>query len=110
MRLTKKKWHQLNNRKKDWFEYVLNKKYSSYDRLYKLGQYEDINDNPDVLAKRDKALEIIKNKAVNLYYVEIVNNYINYNRCIDEFFGNYEHRDMYYLTQEEFNFIKEVLI
>ena len=62
------------------------------------------------MSKGLEALKIIKNKAVNLYYVEIVNNYINYNRCIDEFFGNYKHRDMYYLTQEEFNFIKEVLL
>ena len=44
MRLTMKKYHQLNGRKKDWFEYVPNEKYSSYDRLYKLGQLEDIED------------------------------------------------------------------
>lgn len=55
---------------------------------------------------QSRAWEIVKNKAVNLYYIEIVNNYINYNRCIDEFFGNYEHRDIYYLTKEEFDLIK----
>ena len=31
------------------------------------------------MSKGLEALKIIKNKAVNLYYVEIVNNYINYN-------------------------------
>lgn len=43
MRLTKKKWHQLNNHKKDWFEYVPGK-YSWTDIVYKLGQLEDIED------------------------------------------------------------------
>lgn len=39
MRLTKKKWHQLNNHKKDWFEYVPGK-YSWTDIVYKLGELE----------------------------------------------------------------------
>ena len=43
MRLTKKKWHQLCGRKKDWFEYIPNK-YTSHDRIYKLGQLEDMED------------------------------------------------------------------
>ena len=60
--------------------------------------------------KKLKAWEIAKSKAVNLYYVEVVNNYINYNRCIDEFFSHFAQRDIYYLTEEEFNLIKEMLI
>ena len=57
--------------------------------------------------EKNRTLEIIKEKAVNIYYVEITNNYINYNRCIDEFFGKYEHRDMFYLTQEEYDSVKK---
>ena len=72
--------------------------------------YEYFKECVEVLKKKEKSLEIIKEKAVNIYYVEITNNYINYNRCIDEFFGNYEHRDVFYLTKEEFDLLKEVLL
>ena len=54
MRLTKKKWHQLCGRKKDWFEYTPNK-YTSVDRIYKLGQLEDIEEELGIdLALRHK--------------------------------------------------------
>ncbi len=43
MRLTKKKWHQLNNHKKDWFEYVPGK-YSLTDIVYKLAELEDVEE------------------------------------------------------------------
>ena len=57
MRLTKKKWHQLCGRKKDWFEYVPNE-YSAHDRIYKLGQLEDIEEKRGIsLSVLDRLLD-----------------------------------------------------
>lgn len=78
MRLTKKKWHQLCGRKKDWFEYVPNK-YSSHDRIYKLGQLEDFEDNLGIellvllKAKQDGAYYRFKTRVGNMPHPKNIN-------------------------------------
>ena len=65
----------------------------------KLGQYEDMNDNPDVLAKRDKALEIIK-KTLNL---KVYKNKLG--QCFLEGINI-----LIPIEQEEYDLLKEVLL
>ena len=58
------------------------------------------------IEKELKALEIIKNKKVNLFHIWIFNDYEQYKEHYP--FSEYNAReDM--LNQEEFNFLKEVL-
>lgn len=70
----------------------------------KLGQYEDIDESPEHLAKIKKILEIIKNKKVDVALFEYVQTDVHplevYNRC---------YRKEWKLTQEEYDLIKEYL-
>ena len=70
----------------------------------KLSQYEDIDENPKKLAKIKKALEIIKNKAVDIKDIYKYADYSQYNYAL---LGvPFEFR----LTPEEFDLLKEVLL
>lgn len=76
-RLTKKKWHQLCGRKKDWFEYVPNK-YTSVDRIYKLGQLEDIEEELGIdLITFIRIIKMLCKDADNKIYVKFLD-------CVDE--------------------------
>jgi len=78
-------------------------------RIQKLGQYEDIDENPEHLAKVSKALEIIKEKKVNVSLLFNTNNYLDYNDhvCRAQI---YLHSNAECLTKEEYNLLKEVLL
>ena len=67
----------------------------------KLGQYEDIDEDPEHLAKVNKALEIIKEKIVDYWLLTLCNSREEYNS--DE--------PLYrQLTQEEYDLLKEILL
>ena len=78
-------------------------------RIQKLGQYEDIDENPEHLAKVSKALEIIKEKKVNVSLLFNTNNYLDYNDhvCRAQI---YLRSNAECLTKEEYNLLKEVLL
>jgi len=67
----------------------------------KLGQYEDIDESPEHLAKIKKALEIIKEKNVWVYHLKQCNSLEEYNEVFT---------DELHLTQEEYDLLKEVLL
>lgn len=69
----------------------------------KLGQYEDVDESPEHLAKIKKTLEIIKNKKVNvMLFISLKDIGLEkYNIC----FEAKEHQ----LTEEEWNLLKEQL-
>jgi len=56
--------------------------------------------------KELKALEIIKKKQVNMYYLLSVKSVEDYNEIIDMKYATYEN---FYLTQEEFDLLKDQL-
>ena len=64
MRLTKWKTYRTHKRL-----YKANKDISISDLTWKLGHYEDIDENPEHLAKIKKALEKIKNFKNDKYSV-----------------------------------------
>lgn len=76
----------------------------------KLGQYEDIDESPEHLAKVSEALEIAKKKRLNLNTFLRINSSVSYSFYL----GN--HNVLWYgmtseaLTQEEFYLLKEVLL
>lgn len=76
----------------------INEKDFTNAAIFKLGQYEDIDESPEQLAKFKKALEIIKNKKVD---VEWLLNTIDRETYNDDLHIA--------LTQEEYDFLKEVL-
>ena len=79
---------------------LLTKTYQQ-EMLNKLGQYEDIDDNPKHLAKIKKALEIIKEKDVDITSFRCSSSLENYNLKENGFIP---------LTQEEYDLLKEVLL
>ena len=77
-------------------------------RIQKLGQYEDIDENPEHLAKIKKAFDIIRDKKVDV--VQIMenpdwDNVIWYNTS----FTGVLCEGWRMLTQEEYDSVKEVL-
>ena len=61
----------------------------------------------DIIEKELKALEIIKQKMVDIIWIYACNNQIEYN---DKMVKKWECRPTaYFLTKDEFNFLKEVL-
>ena len=56
------------------------------------------------IEKKLKALEIIKNKNFDLFYLQDSKDLEQYNDCCDHF------RNLCYLTQEEYDLLKEVII
>ena len=62
-RLTDKKWHHAKSHKRNWYEYVLKKEYSSMDRAYKLGQYEDLEEE-ELGIGFDLFVKILKAKRI----------------------------------------------
>lgn len=75
-------------------------------RIQKLGQYEDIDESPEHLADIKKALEIIKEKQVNVRRAIILREtYEDYLENYGELFAHCES----ILTQEEYDLLKEVL-
>jgi len=81
------------------------KRYEEVKRSY--GELQDViacincEHRPKLLA-----LEIIKEKQVNMYYLLSVDTVEDYNEIIDMKYATYEN---FHLTQEEFNLLKEVL-
>lgn len=70
--------------------------YKTYISLYQTPEYQ-------VIRKELKALEIIKNKNFDLFYLQDSKDLEQYNDCCDI------HRNLCYLTQEEYDLLKEVL-
>lgn len=62
---------------------------------------EEIYKKMSLVKKELKALEIIVAKCVDMYRLAVADNVVSYNKWI-EF-------DEYWLTEEEFNLIKEML-
>lgn len=60
----------------------------------------------DIIAKKDKAFELIKNKAVNVGYILISENVEEYNKLVN---GSIAKRDRQ-LTQQEYDLLKEMLL
>lgn len=85
----------------NWFEFdfqPIKTALKDYERRLELAkEYEDINN----VAKRLKALEIIKEKRVNLEYLKCCETYRQY--CLVCSYGNE-------IAQEEFDLVKEVLL
>ncbi len=75
-----------------------------YDEL--LYTLNDINNERVDLLEVKKAVDLIKEKKVNMYYIDLFSNFKEYNAYIDD---NFAYGDEYYLTEEEFDLLKEVL-
>lgn len=69
-----------------------------YDKCF---EYEDIDTNPERLKNTKKALEIIKEKEVNVYDFKEYESKYEYNKHTKAKFQE--------LTQEEYDLLKEVL-
>lgn len=76
----------------------------------KLGKYENVDDDPEHLAKIKQALEIIVNKGVNVgYFIDrIKSKSLNYKEYVREQKIPYLdfHVSIELLTREEFNFLR----
>lgn len=80
---------------------------SAYDDcVNKLGQYEDIDEDPEHLAKVKKAFEIIKEKRVDIGRLLISKNVEEYN----DYVFCYYHVGLFGLMQLEYDLLKEVLL
>ena len=71
-----------------------------------LGQYEDIEEDPERLANIKKAFCLVIEKKVHIIALLRSFNVETYNNVKDEFYGT---AGMYDLTEEEYNLLKEVL-
>lgn len=88
-------------------DYTIYNNVCPFDVENKLGEYENIDESPEHLAKVSKAFEIIKEKKVNIccfceYNVDTYKDYI----------ATFEKVNLgkELLTQEEYNLLKEVLL
>lgn len=75
----------------------------------KLGEYENIDESPKHLAKVKQAFDVIKEKRVNVSLLLNTKDYYDYNDhvCRAQI---YLHSYSKCLTQEEWNFLREVLL
>ena len=77
---------------------LIEKELKGYERMLKVFGLKELANTENKL----KALEIIKNKRVNILWFIICNNINEYNNNV--------HWENAQLTQEEFNLLKEVLL
>ena len=73
----------------------------------KLGQYEDIDENPSHLEKIKKAFEIFVDKDINIGFLQKCNSVDEYNDMCEYVTHNGVYVET--LTQEEYDLLKEVL-
>ena len=71
------------------------------EEIMKLGQYEDVDESPEYLAKVKKALEIVKEKKVDTEKLWLLANAYAYN--------NFGKVHVIPLTDDEFDLLTEVL-
>lgn len=91
--------HQITFKKRYKLKEIIKAALKDYEKKTKLAkEYADV----DNVAKRLKALEIIKEKQVNVQWIMVCDTYKDYYKRFNEFF-------IEYLTQEEFDLLKEVL-
>lgn len=65
--------------------------------------YKESNKLCDTIEKELKALEILKNKNIDLFYLQDTTELERYNDACDYY------RNLSYLTQEEYDLLKETL-
>ena len=73
-------------------------------RLFNFREFDDIHRLEDEIKKYKKAIEICKNKLVNIYLIKHTNNASVYNSFIKSRIAG----DKMLLTEEEFKLLKEV--
>lgn len=66
----------------------------------------DLDISREENSKLKKAIDILKNKKVNIFYIWALDDYKQYKQY---YFFDEEHTEEDMLTEKEFNFLKEVL-
>lgn len=97
------------------YEEALWRIYNCNDDDYTLGyrqhDYRLLQQALTTKSKKNQAFEIIKNKNVDIYSINVCINVEHYNSVIKSknFNNNYSYEIWYELTQEEWDLLKEVL-